>query len=116
MARPINSVCLLIGVISAFSSCPNSFVNCDELLESVDKSNLNKLVDNRQSELHTRSVLPDNVENESDSSVFSGTAIEMILPQLVSAIKEIASKKCREDFEFAINGLRQDERWALESK
>lgn len=100
-----------------------SAISCDELV--VEKAlNPLQLVADRPSEVHIRSVAEEpivtKVEDIVTSSTTNGlsgpTVSDSILAKILEASLQITSKKCREDIEFTIGGIRRNQHWALESK
>lgn len=95
-----------------------SAISCDELV--VEKAlNPLQLVADRPSEVHIRSVAEEPIVTKVEDIVTSSTGptvSDSILAKILEASLQITSKKCREDIEFTIGGIRRNQHWALESK
>lgn len=98
-------------------------INCDELVAEKELNPLQLLAD-RPSELHIRSVaekpvnikIEDIVTSSTTNGLSSPPVSDSILAKILEASLQITSKKCREDIEFTIGGIRRNQHWALESK
>lgn len=111
----LQRVLCLFGAIILCSFAFNKIglVTCDD---SIEKSNLEDLVENRSSDLHTRSVLPSERGDREEEKVLRRPVSDSILSEIREAADRVSSKKCRKDIALAVDGIQRNQHWALESK
>lgn len=116
--------CFLFSFLVILLSYSVQTVNCDDLQEAQlineddashrhENLNVMHLVGNRPSDVRIRSIVPSaTTKSTSDAQLVR----ESILDNIAKAAEGLTSRKCRDDIQFALSGIRQKHHWALGSR